>query len=120
MVGAILVLGGQVVRTAGMVTCGSNFNHLVQTEHDGRQKLVTWGVYAYLRHPSYFGWFCALWVRRWCCKTLCAGLLRCVLQFFQKRIPPEERALADMFGDEAYDKYRKRTVVGIPFLSLRA
>ncbi len=117
-VGAVLVLGGQAVRTAGMVTCGSNFNHLVQTEHDGRQQLVTWGVYAYLRHPSYFGWFWWSVGTQMVLQNPVCLVAYCVLswRFFQDRIPPEERALADMFGDETYDKFRKQTWVGIPFL----
>ena len=57
LVGAVVVVGGQVLRSLGMVTAGSSFNHIVQSEHDGNQILVTTGIYSVLRHPAYFGWF---------------------------------------------------------------
>ncbi len=40
-----------------MVHAGSNFNHLVQSKKRKGHVLVTGGVYRYLRHPSYFGFF---------------------------------------------------------------
>lgn len=40
-----------------MLHAGSNFNHLVQKEKKVGHVLVTGGVYRYLRHPSYFGFF---------------------------------------------------------------
>lgn len=40
-----------------MLHAGSNFNHLVQKEKKAGHVLVTGGVYRYLRHPSYFGFF---------------------------------------------------------------
>lgn len=117
--GVLMMVGGQVLRTAGMVTAGANFNHLVQDEHDGRQELVTWGVYAYLRHPAYFGW------HYWSIGTqLCLGNYACAIaytwashRFFQSRIPHEEAALMQMFPK--YEAYRKRTVIGIlPYIKL--
>jgi protein-S-isoprenylcysteine O-methyltransferase len=40
-----------------MFTAGSNFNHVVQSEKSDTHTLVTSGVYAWCRHPSYVGWF---------------------------------------------------------------
>lgn len=40
-----------------MVHAGSNFNHLVQMKKKEGHFLVTDGVYGWLRHPSYFGFF---------------------------------------------------------------
>ena len=40
-----------------MFTAGSNFNHVVQNEKSETHTLVTSGVYAWFRHPSYVGWF---------------------------------------------------------------
>ena len=40
-----------------MGKAGSNFNHIVQSEKKSDHVLVTEGVYGYLRHPSYFGFF---------------------------------------------------------------
>lgn len=53
---ALLVIG-QGVRTTAMIHAGSNFNHLVQSKKKLGHELVTDGIYAWLRHPSYFGFF---------------------------------------------------------------
>lgn len=52
-----LVVLGQGVRSAAMRCAGENFNHTVQTRRSARHELVTGGVYAWCRHPSYFGFF---------------------------------------------------------------
>lgn len=52
-----MVLCGEGLRKAAMLTAGSNFNHIVQNEKAQSHVLVTSGVYAYFRHPSYVGWF---------------------------------------------------------------
>ncbi|MCJ1473225.1 hypothetical protein MMC13_001876, partial [Lambiella insularis] len=55
--GLSLVVAGQATRTAAMMQAGENFNHTVQHAKKNGHELVTNGVYAYLRHPSYFGFF---------------------------------------------------------------
>ncbi|MEQ2272387.1 hypothetical protein XENORESO_020999, partial [Xenotaenia resolanae] len=57
LVGLVMVLCGEGLRKAAMLTAGSNFNHIVQNEKAQSHVLVTSGVYAYFRHPSYVGWF---------------------------------------------------------------
>lgn len=52
-----MVLCGEGLRKAAMLTAGSNFNHIVQNEKAQSHVLVTSGVYSYFRHPSYVGWF---------------------------------------------------------------
>ena len=42
-----------------MIHAGRNFNHLVQSTKSETHELVTSGIYAWSRHPSYVGWF--LW-----------------------------------------------------------
>merc|ERR1712187_349650 len=102
----------------GMVHCGKNFDHIVMTEKKSNHELVTNGIYAYLRHPSYFGWF--YW-------TVCSQLLLanpiCTIgfavaahKFFSGRIPPEEHVLAKIYGQRYLD-YASRTPIGIPFVS---
>lgn len=56
-VGLLMVLCGEGLRKAAMLTAGSNFNHIVQNEKAQSHVLVTSGVYALFRHPSYVGWF---------------------------------------------------------------
>ena len=56
-VGITMVLVGQVVRSIAMAQAGTNFNHTVQSSRNEGHELVTHGLYAYFRHPSYFGFF---------------------------------------------------------------
>ncbi|KGO73849.1 Isoprenylcysteine carboxyl methyltransferase [Penicillium italicum] len=113
--GFVLLLIGQVVRTIAMAQAASNFNHHVQSQHQEGHVLVNTGLYWYLRHPSYFGFF---W---WGLGTqLVLGNMVCFVgyslvlwQFFSSRIKREEAYLISFFGDE-YVHYRKATPVGIP------
>lgn len=55
--GLALIFIGQTVRSVAMAQAGTNFNHTpVQTRKEDHV-LVTTGLYGYLRHPSYFGFF---------------------------------------------------------------
>ncbi|KAG5192263.1 Isoprenylcysteine carboxyl methyltransferase family-domain-containing protein [Tribonema minus] len=117
-VGLGLVALGQALRVVAMWTCGRNFNHLIMAERDAGHELVTRGVYAVLRHPSYCGWF---W---WSVGTqvllgnpLClAGYTWAGWAFFSERIPYEERLLSQFYPHE-YPAYAAHTYVGIPFIS---
>lgn len=57
LLGLLMVLCGECLRKAAMLTAGSNFNHIVQNEKAQSHVLVTGGVYSLFRHPSYVGWF---------------------------------------------------------------
>lgn len=57
VLGLALMAIGQTTRSLAMAQAGSNFNHTVQVERKDGHMLVTHGVYALLRHPSYFGFF---------------------------------------------------------------
>jgi len=113
-----LVCGlGQIIRVASMLTCESNFSHQVQEERSEDHVLVTSGLYSILRHPSYFGWF---W---WSVSTqvllsnpICfVGYFYASHQFFNDRIPAEEKLLMKFFPNQ-YPSYKTRTVIGIPFI----
>ncbi|GME34940.1 Isoprenylcysteine carboxyl methyltransferase [Neofusicoccum parvum] len=117
VLGIALIALGQVVRSVAMAQAGTNFNHMVQSRKNSGHELVTDGVYAWLRHPSYFGFF---W---WGLGTqLMLGNIVCLLgyaavlwRFFSSRIRHEEKFLINFFGDE-YREYRARTTVAIPFI----
>lgn len=55
--GIMLVIVGQTARTTAMAQAGTNFNHTPQRIRREGHQLVTTGIYAWLRHPSYFGFF---------------------------------------------------------------
>ena len=42
---------------AAFFTAKSNFTHLVRYRKHAKHELVTHGVYSFLRHPSYTGYF---------------------------------------------------------------
>jgi protein-S-isoprenylcysteine O-methyltransferase len=56
-IGLFLVIFGQACRTLAMATAGTNFNHTPQRVKQDGHELVTSGIYAYSRHPSYFAFF---------------------------------------------------------------
>ena len=100
LLGLTLVIGGQYVRSVAMATAGKSFNHLVQSTKKGDHRLITHGIYAFSRHPSYLGFF---W---WGIGTqLAVGNQICLLgyayvlwHFFASRItsefPPPSRAMS--------------------------
>ncbi|KPI85457.1 putative prenyl protein specific carboxyl methyltransferase [Leptomonas seymouri] len=106
------------IRVTAMLQCGANFSLTIESERRGSHRLVTHGLYRYLRHPAYFGWF---W-RTCFAQCILANPLSMVVHtavtwyFFHSRIPYEESTLErpDYFGEE-YTAYRHRTFVGIPF-----
>jgi protein-S-isoprenylcysteine O-methyltransferase len=55
--GAVLVVMGQTVRSIAMAQAGVSFNHIPAKSKRNDHVLVTKGLYSYLRHPSYFGYF---------------------------------------------------------------
>lgn len=71
-----------------MVQAGSNFNHTVQAERKEGHTLVQHGVYAVLRHPSYFGFFWwGLGTQLVLGNVVCfAGYALVLWRFFYKRI----------------------------------
>ena len=116
-VGLAMVVVGQAVRSAAMLQAGASFNHHIQTRKAESHDLVTSGVYAVFRHPSYFGFF------YWGLGTqLVMGNLFCFVAygfvlwtFFNDRIRTEEAKLVEFFGGE-YVAYRKRVGTMIPFI----
>ena len=112
-----VALAGQALRTVSMFQAGSNFAHIIEEDARADHRLVTTGVYALSRHPSYLGWF-------WWTVGMAAllGNPLCALAFpaaawifFRDRIIYEEHMLVNIFGDK-YVEYRNRVPVRIPFI----
>lgn len=105
--GVVAVAVGLAVRIAAMARLGSRFSPLVSVQRG--HALETRGIYAWVRHPGYFGALLA-----------CAGAmlafgsalsLPLVVLFYGlllSRIAREERMLEQHFGD-AFRDYRTRT-----------
>jgi len=118
LMGLLLVVSGQIVRTVAMSTCGENFSHIIMRDRDGdSHHLVTTGIYTYLRHPSYTGWFYwSIGTQLLLCNPVSFILYTYASwRFFRDRIPYEEEVLIQCYGSE-YISYIKKTVIGIPMV----
>ncbi|KAK7817299.1 hypothetical protein U0070_004436 [Myodes glareolus] len=115
--GLLMVVFGECLRKAAMFTAGSNFNHVVQSEKSDTHTLVTSGVYAWFRHPSYVGWFYwSIGTQVMLCNPICGVVYALtVWRFFRDRTEEEEISLIHFFGEE-YLEYKKRVPTGLPFI----
>ncbi len=117
VMGLVMVVGGQSIRSLAIAQASNNFNHFVSVSKLPDHKLVTHGLYSKLRHPAYFGFF---W---WSVGTqvllqnpVCTVLyFAASWHFFKDRIRFEEEQLLRFFRSE-YPEYRLRTSTGIPFI----
>jgi len=117
-IGFAFVVLGELVRKAGYIAAGASFTHDIKwhrQQHTGR--LVTHGVYRYVRHPGYLGWF--VWsvaTQVLLTNPLCTVLFVYVAwRFFANRIPYEEALLVQFFGGE-YVRYREATPTWLPYI----
>lgn len=117
LIGLVLVIGGEALRKLSMFTAASNFTHHVQFRKRHGHTLVTHGVYALFRHPSYVGWFYwSVGTQLLLCNPIClVGYTLASWHFFEDRITDEEEFLIQFFGDE-YVEYKRRVPTGIPFI----
>ncbi|KAH7014324.1 Isoprenylcysteine carboxyl methyltransferase family-domain-containing protein [Microdochium trichocladiopsis] len=120
----IMVVGGQLVRVLAILHGGPSYplgekRRCCRSRHDSvdaDHQLVTTGIYGWIRHPAYFGYF---W---WAIGTQLIlanrmSLLAFVIvlwSFFAGRIHAEEEALVRRHGSR-YENYQHRVGVWIPF-----
>ena len=115
LIGLIIIVLGQAIRSLSMIQAGASFTHLLAYSKTARHRLITGGLYRYLRHPGYFGWFYwSLGTQIFLCNPICfVAYFFAAQHFFKKRIPLEEQSLEDIFGSD-YTDYKKCTWIGIP------
>jgi protein-S-isoprenylcysteine O-methyltransferase len=118
VLGLFLMLIGQTTRSLAMAQAGVSFTHRVQYQRREEHELVTHGVYSWLRHPSYFGFFWwGLGSQLVLGNVVClVGYAVVLWKFFSDRIKSEEQLLVKFFGKQ-YVEYRAKTWVGIPGIS---
>ena len=110
----LAMAGGVALRTWAVATLGRWFTWNVQVQPG--QRLVTTGVYAWLRHPSYTGALitftmgCVL-LRSWAAAMV--ALIALPLAF-ARRIRHEKKVMMDAFPE--YAAYRERTGALLPWL----
>ncbi|XWS42730.1 hypothetical protein CRYUN_Cryun16bG0039100 [Craigia yunnanensis] len=115
--GLAMVVIGETVRKLAIITAGRSFSHLIKVYHEDHHKLVTNGVYGFVRHPSYCGFLIwSIGTQIILCNPISTiGFAVVVWQFFAKRIPYEEYFLRQFFGAD-YEEYAQRVPYGVPFL----
>jgi len=89
--GLTMLFIGQATRSTAMAQAGTNFSHTVQMQKKHGHELVTDGIYAWLRHPSYFGfWWWGLGTQVVLGNVVCfIGYAVVLWQFFKSRITSE-------------------------------
>ena len=115
LVGFLLTAAGSGVRVMALFTAKHNFTHEIADEKKPEHVLVTNGIYQYVRHPGYAGWFWwtvgtqVMLVNPVCILAFAYAAWR----FFRDRIPYEEEGLVSFFG-QAYITYRAKTPTCTP------
>jgi protein-S-isoprenylcysteine O-methyltransferase Ste14 len=113
--GIVLIVAGICVRWMAIVTLKHQFT--VDVAIVDQHKLITNGIYRYLRHPAYAGTLLSFlglglafanWISLACIIVL-------VPLAFLRRIQVEERVLRDQFGMD-YERYCATTRRLVPFL----
>ncbi|PKK79788.1 farnesyl cysteine-carboxyl methyltransferase [Rhizophagus irregularis] len=117
-IGFIIMVIGQSARSLAMWHAKSNFSHKIAYRKKQDHVLVTTGIYAYMRHPSYFGFYWwAIGTQLLLCNPIClAGFFFVLHRFFKDRIEEEEPLLFNFFGKE-YIEYKKKTPTHIPLIN---
>ncbi|KAL6732879.1 hypothetical protein Aduo_003592 [Ancylostoma duodenale] len=117
MLGFLMCLCGEILRKLAMLHAGSGFTHRLALSKRPDHRLVTTGIYAYLRHPGYTGWFMwSIGTQVILCNPICLCAYAYVSwHFFNERIYDEERDLINFFGQQ-YVNYRRVVWVGVPFV----
>ncbi|KAL7419726.1 farnesyl cysteine-carboxyl methyltransferase [Cryptotrichosporon argae] len=117
----LALLGAQAFRSLAMIHASASFSHIVKAVKLDDHVLVTHGVYAYSRHPSYAGFFYWAVLTQLLLGNVAATLAFVAVlgRFFAARIAAEERFLVKFFGDD-YVRYRARVGTGLPFAVAQA
>ncbi|EJD01223.1 ICMT-domain-containing protein [Fomitiporia mediterranea MF3/22] len=133
VIGIVFTILGQALRSGAMIHASTNFSHQLAYQKAEQHRLVTDGVYAWFRHPSYAGFFYWALGTQLLLQNPISFILYSILlwRFFYRRIQGkytrfsaerspdigavEEASLIRFFGDD-YKQYRKRVGTKIPFV----
>ena len=115
--GSAMVVISEIIRKLAILTAGRVFTHLIKIRHEQHHRLVTYGIYSFVRHPGYSGFLI------WSVGTQImlinpistVAFAIVVWRFFARRIPYEEKYLRRFSGSE-YGQYAQRAPSGIPFV----
>lgn len=113
--GLLLIIAGIVIRMLAVIRLGRFFT--VNLAFMDNHRLITSGMYRYIRHPAYAGSLLSFFgfglsLNNWISLPV---IFIPVLIAFINRITVEETMLADRLGEE-YKAYQKSTKMIIPFV----
>jgi protein-S-isoprenylcysteine O-methyltransferase Ste14 len=111
-IGVIVSLIGAALVLIGWKKIHTNY----WIKETGEGELVTDGVYKYLRHPQYTGFFLITFgiMLGWATIPLIV-LYVLLLVLYYRLAKKEEDDMVDEFGEE-YEEYRKKTKMFIPYI----
>ncbi|KAH8929139.1 ICMT-domain-containing protein [Atractiella rhizophila] len=116
-IGVVSTVVGQYFRSMAMYTAASSFSHTLAVQKLPSHRLVTDGIYAWTRHPSYVGfWYWCLGLQVFCGNWICLAAFTVILyRYFSNRVEVEEEYLVSFFGKD-YVEYRKKVPTRLPFI----
>ena len=118
--GLAMVVIGEIIRKTAILTAGRAFTLVIRVRYEEDHKLVTHGIYGYMRHPGYSGFF--IWyvgTQIMLCNPICTIAFAIIVwHFFYERILYEESFLRQFFGSE-YEEYAQLVPSGLPFVKWR-
>ncbi|XP_010928679.2 probable protein-S-isoprenylcysteine O-methyltransferase isoform X1 [Elaeis guineensis] len=115
--GLVMVIVGELIRKGAVLTARHAFTHTIRTYHEDNHELITHGIYRFIRHPGYCGFFIwATGTQVMLCNPICIVAFAVVTwRFFSTRIQYEEFFLRQFFGSQ-YDEYAEQVPSGLPFV----
>lgn len=116
LIGVILLVIGIILRFLSIKTLGSSFTHYIN-QQETTQELVVTGIFQYVRHPSYLGFYLyvvgiEIYLKNLGCFILSMAILT---HFFRVRIRFEEYHLVKQYG-QSYNRYKNQVKTYIPFV----
>lgn len=115
IIGLALSIMGVTVRIVGMMTLGRFYTRTLKEVEN--HKLVTNGIYKYLRHPGYAGTILIFIGASLASGNIISFIVVTflILSAYLYRIYVEEKMLIEIFGEQ-YKKYQKSSKKIIPFI----
>jgi len=113
--GYVIFYAGIAVALAGRMALGNNWTHMIDYQIKHEQKLVTHGIFTYIRHPMYSGFiaiFTGLFIVM--ASWIYVPVFFLLTTYIFSQAKKEEYLLARHFGKE-YLRYIHHSKMFIPF-----
>lgn len=116
LLGFVLIIFAVGVSVAARRELAANWTDAAEYQIKKDQKLVTTGIYSYIRHPIYLGVTCTfLGVQLLVGSYLLLFFMIVIPLFSYFQAKREEKMLVNYFGKE-YEEYKMKTQLFLPYL----